>query len=211
MRRYETELDPDARLLPPTAPSEWTSDTLKVFLTRVGAPVNLVLETALIAAHERAESGDISGAQALLDDVEAALDAGGALARPSLVARLQILEALAAQDRAILRADADAYRDGLAAGSELAQAEAIAERLAPPFRAYRQEAVRLDISDDGLRARGAVLLHAEVAAGEATGGDFADDGLLFAVEFVREGERWLMSTREPAEPFLQPPPESLLD
>ena len=39
------DVDPDARLLPSTAPPEWTSDTLKVFLGRVGAPVNVVLET----------------------------------------------------------------------------------------------------------------------------------------------------------------------
>jgi hypothetical protein len=30
--------------------------------------------------------------------------------------------------------------------------------------------------------------------------------LLFAVEFVREGERWLMSAREPAETLLRLPP-----
>jgi hypothetical protein len=201
MRRYETELDPDARLLPSTAPPEWVSDTLKVFLDRVEAPVNLVLETALIAAQERTKAGDLAGAEALLDDVEAALDAGGELARPSLAARRQILDALAAQDRAILRADADVYRAGVAPNSELARAEAVAERLAPPLRSYEQELVRLDLSDDGLGARGVVLVHAD-AAGE----EFAEDGRLFAVEFVRAGGRWLMSSRKPAQPDLFPPP-----
>jgi hypothetical protein len=207
MRRYETELDPDARLLPPDAPPEWMSDTLKVFLSRADAPVNLVLETALIAAQEQAEGGDLDGARALLDDVEAALDAGGALTAPSLAARQQILEALTAQDRAILLGGTDAYREGLAPGSELARPEAIAERLTPPFRAYRQEAVRIDLADDGLRARGVVLVHADVVVSGSAGDDFVEDGLLFAVEFVREGGRWLMSAREPAEPFLQLPPE----
>ena len=207
MRRYETELDPDARLLPPAAPPEWMSDTLKVFLSRADAPVNLVLETALIAAQERAESGDPDGARALLDDVEASLDAGGALTPPSLAARRQILEALAAQDRAILRADADAYSAGLATGSELARPGAITGRLAPPFRAYWQEAVRLDLSDDGLRAQGVVLVHADLVISESAGDGFVEDGLLFAVEFVREGGRWLMSARDPAETFLQLPPE----
>jgi hypothetical protein len=201
MRRYETELDPDARLLPSTAPLEWVSDTLKVFLDRVDAPVNFVLETALISAQERTEAGDLDGARALLDDVEAALDAGGALTRPSLAARRQILEALAAQDRAILRADADAYREGVAPTSRLAQVGAVAERLAPPFRSYEQELVRLDLSDDGLGAQGVVLVHASVA-----GEDFAEDGRLFAVEFVRTNGRWLMSFREPAQPDLFPPP-----
>ena len=201
MRRYETELDPDARLLPSTAPPEWLSDTLKVFLKRVDAPVNLVLETALIAAQERTYDGDLNGARSLLDDVEAALDAGGELASPSLMARRQILEALAAQDRAVLRADADGYRDSLAPTSDLARAEAIAERISPPFRAYQQELVRLDLTDDGLLARGVVLIHADVVDG-----DFAEDSRLFAVEFIQVGGHWLMSARELTQPDLFPPP-----
>ncbi len=201
IRRYETDLDPDARILPGSSPPEWMSDTLKVFLKRAGAPRNLVLETALIAAQEQVYSGDFEGASALLDDVEAALDDGGDLARPSLVARQQILEALAAQDRAILRADAAAYRGSLAPGSSLAQPEAVARRLAPPFRAYEQELVRLDVADDGGTARGVVLIHAKLV-----GGDFDEDGLLFAVEFVQAGGHWLMSGREATRAVLTPPP-----
>ncbi len=201
MRRYETELDPDARLLPPTAPPEWMSDTLKVFLKRADAQVNLVLETALIAAQERAYDGDLSGSQALLDDVEAALDEGGALTRPSLIGRRQIMDALVVQDRAVLRADADAYRDTLDPTSDLAQSGAIAERLSPAFRSYRQEPVRLDLSDDGLRAHGVVLIHADLVDG-----DLPEDGQLFAVEFIQAGGRWLMSGREPTQPDLFPPP-----
>jgi len=201
MRRYETELDPDARLLPATAPPEWMSDTLKVFLKRVEAPVNLVLETALIAVQERTYDGDFGGARALLDDVEAALDEGGALTRPSLVARREILEALAAQDRAVLRADADAYRDTLAPGSDLARAEAIAGRISPPFRSYRQEPVRLDLSEDGLGAWGVVLIHADLVDG-----GFEENGQLFAVDLVRVDGRWLMSRRELTHPDLLPPP-----
>ena len=201
MRRYETELDPDARLLPSTAPPDWMSDTLKVFLKRADAPVNLILETALIAAQERTYGGDISGARALLDDVEAALDGGGVLARPSLVARREILEVLAAQDRAVLRADADAYRDTLDPASDLAQAEAVAERISPPFRSYRQEPVRLDLADDGRRARGVVLIHAELIDGI-----LVEDGQLFVVELVRVGDRWLTSRWELTQPDLFPPP-----
>ncbi|MBN1660916.1 MAG: hypothetical protein JXA93_21145, partial [Anaerolineae bacterium] len=52
MRRYQTELDPDARTLP-SVPTSWSTDTLGVFLTRTGAPHNVVIETALIAAQER--------------------------------------------------------------------------------------------------------------------------------------------------------------
>ena len=203
MRGYETELDPDARLLPPTAPPEWLSDTLKVFLGRVSAPVNVVLETALIAAQERIYSGDLTGAAALLDDVEAVLDAGGTLTRPSMEARKAILDLVAAQDRAILRADADAYRDTLEPTSSLALNAAVEETLAPPFAAYAQEVVGLDLSDDHLRAEGRVLVHARVADGE-----FADIGQVFAVTFVRVGSRWLMTSRVPANPVLLLPPVS---
>ena len=201
MRRYESELDPDARLLPATAPPEWMSDTLKVFLRRADEPVNLILETALIAAQERTHGGDLGGARALLDDVEAALDAGGELARPSLVARREILEQLAAQDRAVLRADADAYRETLDPTSDLARAEAVAKRISPPFRSYRQELVRLDLSDDGGRAHGIELIHADLVDG-----DFSEDGKLFAVDFVRVSGRWRMSRRERTQPDLFPPP-----
>lgn len=201
MRRYETELDPDARLLPSSAPPEWMSDTLKVFLGRVSAPVNVVLETALIAAQERIYSGDLAGATALLDDVEAALDAGGALTRPSLKARQAILDLVAAQDRAILRADADAYRDTLEPTSILALDAAVEETLAPPFTAYEQEVVGLDLSDDHLSAEGTVLVHAQVADGE-----FPDAGQIIAVTFVRMGSRWLMTSRAPANPILLLPP-----
>jgi hypothetical protein len=201
IRRYETELDPDARLLPSTAPPEWTSDTLKVFLGRAGAPVNVVLETALIASQERVQKGDRAGAASLLDDVEAALDAGGRLASPSLRARRAILEMVAAQDRSILRADARAYRDTLDPSSGLGREIVVAEVLHPPFTAYEQEVVRLDVADDGLSAQGVVLLHAQVAEGE-----FPDDGRLFGLTFIKVGGRWLLSSREPLEPHLALPP-----
>jgi hypothetical protein len=201
MRRYETELDPDARLLPSSAPPEWMSDTLKVFLGRASAPVNVVLETALISAQERIYSGDLARAAALLDDVEAALDAGGALTRPSLEARQAILDLVAAQDRAILRADADAYHDTLEPTSVLALDAAVEETLAPPFTAYQQEVVRLDLSDDHLSAEGSVLVHAQVVDGE-----FPDAGQVFAVTFAGVGSRWLMTSRVPTKPILLLPP-----
>jgi hypothetical protein len=189
--------------LPSTAPPEWTSDTLKVFLSRAGAPVNIVLETALIASQERVQKSDRTGATALLDDVEAALDAGGMLTRPSLQARGDILEMIAAQDRSILRADADAYRDTLVPASGLGQDIVVEEVLRPPFTAYQQEVVRLDVADDGHSARGTVLLHAEVA-----GGEFPDDGRLFALTLIKVGGRWLLSNRQPQEPELALPPAS---
>jgi hypothetical protein len=201
MRRYETELDPDARFLPPNPPTEWASDTLKIFLGRVEAPVNVVLETALIAAHERLYAGDPHGAAGLLDDVEAALDNDGALDRPSLLARQAILDLLAAQDRAILRADADAYRQTLDPAFAVTLGVAVDEALQLPFTDYRQEVVRLDLADDGLSAEGLVLIHAEVADGTQ-----ADDGRLFSASFIQTAGGWLMSNLEPAERILSLPP-----
>jgi hypothetical protein len=52
-----------------------------------------------------------------------------------------------------------------------------------------------------------VLVHADVFEGVSAGAEFAENGMLFAVEFVREGGRWLISAREPAETLLQLPPE----
>jgi hypothetical protein len=203
MRRYETDLDPDARILP-GLPTEWQTDTLNIFLQRAGAPENVVLEMALIAAQEKMYGGDPAAAAVLLDNVEAALNAGGSTSQPLLAPRRAILDLLAIQDRAVLRADPDGYRDTLAPGSPFAIPAATEAMLAPPFGAYRQELVRLDlIGDEGETAEGLVLLHARLATpGEA----FGDDGRLFAVTFVKTPEGWRLWSREPVEPSLPPPP-----
>jgi hypothetical protein len=213
MRRYETELDPDARLLPSKPPPQWTTDTLEVFLHRRGEPVNVVLETALIAAQDRLWDGNLEGAASLLDDVEAALGAGGELDRPSLQSRQAILELVAEQDRAILRADGDAYLATLEAA--YAQDVAVEDLLQLPFTAFQQEVVRLDVAADGLSAEGIVLVHAQVlilppAALRLQGGTregvYSDDGQLFAVKFVKAGTRWGMSNRTPTRADLSLPP-----
>ncbi len=201
MRRYETELDPDARTLPPKPPTEWTSDTLEIFMGRADGPLNVVLETALIEAQERLFDHDPQGAEALLDDVEAALDAGGKLDRPSLLARREILDLLAAQDRAVLRADAGAYRQTLGAAYADQLGSGLLAALQPPFTAYRQEVVRLGVADDGRSAQGTVLLHARLFRG-----DYADDGQLFAVTLARTEDGWLVTGRAPTAPILAPPP-----
>ncbi|MCL7453980.1 MAG: hypothetical protein M8467_13135 [Anaerolineae bacterium] len=200
MRRYQTELDPDARTLPGSPPPEWTSDTLKIFTRRLQAPANVVLETALTAAQQRIYSGDLRGAAALLDDVEVALDLGGRFTRPSLTARQDVVDLVAAQDRAVLRADARAYQETLAPGSTLAREAAVDAALYPAFVAYRQELVGLDLADDGNSAEGLVLLHAEVV-----GGSYEGDGQLRAVGFVRTPRGWRMASRQEAEVALALP------
>jgi hypothetical protein len=199
MRRYETELDPDARILPAKPPTEWTTDTLQIFLHRSGEPANVALETALIASQDQLQSGDLDDASALLDDVEAALDSSEGLDRPSLQSRLAILELLHEQDRAILLADASGYLDTVT--STYAAGPSIETTLQLPFTSYDQEVMRLDVADDGLTAEGVVMVHAAVAAGS-----FADDGQLYAVTFTHAPEGWLMSSRQPTELVLSPLP-----
>jgi len=199
MRRYETEFDPDARLLPSNAPPEWTTDTLKAMLHRSDEPLNIVLETALIAAEERRHRGDLDGATALLDDLEAALDAGGELGRTSLQARREILDLLAEQDRALLLADAEGYHRTLSAEYRLPFVpEAL---LRQPITDYQQELVRLDSAGGGQRAEGLILLHAQLADGPLPG-----NGRLFAVSFEREADGWRLSHLTPYTMALAPPP-----
>jgi hypothetical protein len=266
MRRYETEMDPDARILPSSAPSEWTTDTLEIFMQRLHEPANVVLETALISAQERLHGGDPAGAAQRLDDVEAALDAhrsgvdahwgrtdahrsgtdadeakedpgesgedtprsgtadqergegasrhGEELTQPSLKARMTILEQVAAQDRAVLHADARAYLSTVSLDSTLATESEIESRLRPPFTTYRQEVVRLEVNTEGLSASGAVMVHAQLldtasAWGQTVTGEALDeDGQLFAVTFARTQDRWLMTNRWPIDPVLAPVPPS---
>jgi hypothetical protein len=196
MRRYQTDLDPDARILPSLAPTEWTSDTYKIFTTRLAEPVNLVLETALIAAQERLHGGDLEGARLLLDDIEVALDAGGALDAGSLEPRSEIVDLIAAQDRAVLVADAAAYRDTLSSGSGLASDRAVWEALAPPFATYYQELVRLDLTDE-THAEALVRLHVKLAEGAPSQGGASHDGGLARLLLARTPDGWQVFGREP--------------
>lgn len=202
MRRYETELDPDARILPPKAPPEWTGDMLQIFIDNAHASLNIVLETALIAIQDRIGRGDLEGAARLMDDIEAALDSGGTLERPSLQARLAILNLLQAQDQAILRADREAYLRTLEEAYAQTQRMEWEEIVRLPFTLYRQEPVRLEVTDDGRRAQGVVLVSACRADSKT-----ADHGRLVAVSLIRTAEGWRMSWREAVEPILMLPPE----
>ncbi len=205
MRRYQTDLDPDARILPSLAPTEWTSDTYKVFTTRASEPVNLVLETALIAAQERLHGGDLEGARLLLDDIEGALDAGGTLGAPSLAARREIVDLIAAQDHAVLVADASAYRDTLISGSGLANDGAVQEALGMPYATYRQELVRLDLMDDGHHAQAVVAVHSELVRGVPSQGHAPPDGDLVRLILSRTPAGWRVVGREPVEVTLALP------
>ena len=200
MRRYQTDLDPDARILP-GIPTDWTSNTLSIFTRRMVEPINVVFETTLIAAQERADRGDLAGANALLDDVEAGLNAKGELTRPSLQARQAVCDLLAAQDRAILRADPLAYRATLTPVEALDLDLYAAAAFHLPLTSYWQEIVRLDVADDGQSAAGIVLVH-----GRMLDGDFPGDGRLFDVKLVKASDHWLLSSRRLTQrEFVMPP------
>jgi hypothetical protein len=61
--------------------------------------------------------------------------------------------------------------------------------------------VRLEVADDGQSAQGVILVHAQL-----DGGDFAENGRLFAVTFVRREGEWRMVGRQRTEPVLAFPP-----
>ena len=133
--------------------------------------------------------------------MEAELDAKGELTRPSLQARQAICDLLADQDRAILRADPRAYRATLAPADALTLEVQASAAFRLPLTSYRQEIVRLDLAGDGQSATGVALVH-----GRTVDGGFPGDLRLFAVEFVKIGDRWLLSRREPTNPvFVMPP------
>jgi len=200
MRSYQTELDPGARILP-GIPSEWSTTTLSIFTRRLVAPVNVVFETALIAAQERANRGDLAGANALLDDVGEGVEDKGEMATPSLQARQAVCTLLSAQDRAILRADPRAYRATLLPANALALELQMAAEFRLPLTGYSQELVRLDIATGGQSAAAVVLIH-----GRTFGGDFPGDLQLFALKLVKLGDHWLLSKREYTQPRFTLPP-----
>ncbi|MFN2168346.1 MAG: hypothetical protein ACK2U9_19050 [Anaerolineae bacterium] len=126
------------------------------------------------------------------------------LLAPSLQARREIIDLLAAQDRAILRADAGAYASTLDPGSGLSRAPAVKEALRPPYAAYYQEVVRLDLPAGDDHAEGMVLLHARLTGGAPSVAAPAD-GQLFRVLLVRTSAGWRLVDREPVEVTLALP------
>ena len=119
-------------------------------------------------------------------------------------ARKEILELLSEQDRAVLVADADAYLETLTPDDTLARRSR--ELLSIPFTAYRQEVVRLDVTDDGLSAEGAQKLrerrpHTLGQAGRIDGVRAADVALLLV-----HLERWRREGRAARHPSVEVSP-----
>jgi len=202
MRLYQTELDPPARTLPAHIPPNWDQDLLQAFLHRAQEPVNRLLETALISAHRAIRAGDHERATQLMDEIETSLQADGQVIGSELVRRQGILDLLEEQDRAVLRADARAFQATLDPSLRLeAGTQFVTELQEVAYIHYDQEPVTLSL--DLEQAQVLVQLHAT-----ALNGPPPDNGRLFVLTFIRHGETWLMTSRQPVQPTVpNPPPE----
>jgi hypothetical protein len=200
MRLYQTELDPPARTLPPDVPPNWDQDLLQAFLHRAQDPVNRLLETALISAHRAIRAGDHERARLLMDEMEASVEAGGQVIGSELGRRQEILDLLEEQDRAVLRADARAFRNTLDPSLRLDLGTQVEAQLqAYAYIHYDQEPVTLSLDQE--QAQALVQLHAT-----AWNLLHPDDGKLFVLTFLRHGDGWLMTSRQPYQPTVPLPP-----
>lgn len=189
MRRYETERDPAARLLPPDPAEGWPSDILAQFLTQAITPTNVLQELMLIAGHQ-ALHGDLDRSTELLDAVERSLDTG------------HLEGALSADYSA-----AQELFDGLARARRLGRPEDYAAHLtpgavdeSPPPALYSRYRMTLQqLAFDGDVGRGLVRINSQ-----PVGGDL--DWRLYAFELVRENGRWLLGRLTPAHVILAGPP-----
>jgi hypothetical protein len=201
LRLYQSELDPPARILPSDVPSNWEEPLLRDFSHRAQQPVNRLLETALIAAHDLIRKGDLEAAGQLMDQIEATVSANGHLIGSELVRRQQILDLLHEQDRAMLRADARALRNTLDPAQSLRLGTQIeSEMQSYAFTQYEQELVALSMDDELVQAR--VLLHTDTLDGP-----HPDAGKLFTVTLLRRPEGWWVASREAYQPDLRVPTE----
>ncbi len=194
MRRYQEQLDPAARLLPPP-PAQWDSDETHRMLTPASGPRAARFETMLAAAGRALRSGDEARAERLLRSIEAGLDAGGTATDRLAQDYQALVELLAAQARALRLGDAQALARTLAD-------ESLAERL--PFGAdellfdLRLTAVQLEV--DGDRAVGVVRADGASLGGRALAGE------LFRAQFERGEGGWRLASWEPHRVEIAMPP-----
>jgi hypothetical protein len=202
MRLYQTELDAPARTLPADTPPDWDQDLLQAFLHRAQDPVNRLLETALISAHQAIRAGDHQGASMLMDEIEASVQTGGQVIGSELGRRKEILDLLEQQDRAVLRADVRAFQNTLDPSLRADLGTAVEAQLqAYAYIHYDQEPVALSLDREHARAQAQIQLHAK-----ALDGPHPDDGRLFFLTFLRQGDGWLMTSRQPYRPMVPSPP-----
>lgn len=101
LRAYESRFDPFARELP-SAPPGWDRETRQRYGENRDEPLNVALESQLIAASEALYcQEDLDLLHALLDEVEGAVDQGRAPPGGALAQRLALAELLAEQAQAL--------------------------------------------------------------------------------------------------------------
>ncbi len=77
MRRYESTLDPDARILPPQPPSQWGPTLIRIFSAPASGATNVAIEQTFVQAGQALWSGDLTTCARLLDQLDGQIPAGG--------------------------------------------------------------------------------------------------------------------------------------
>lgn len=109
MRAYQETLDPFARELP-QFPSGWPSDKREEYQQNKDEPLNIALESQLIAASEalNAQSGQ-QLSNKLLDEIEEAVSQAAIISEPMLARRLEIASLLLEYNLALERIGGAAF------------------------------------------------------------------------------------------------------
>ncbi len=194
MRRYQETLDQPGRNLPPP-PKDWDRATAATFLNAAVGRRGEVLETMLGATLPAVQRGDLDHASALLDAIEASLDAGGAPA--TLLARDydSIADLLAAQARALRLGDAKALERTLAAPDLAAALPFTTHELLRDVRFTLQQ---LDLRGDA----GEGVVQADGASQARQ----LPERALYRVRFTRASGGWRLAAWAPQSVEIELPP-----
>jgi hypothetical protein len=194
MRSYQEILDQAGRELPPP-PTDWDRATAATFLNAASGRRPAALETMLGAALPAIQRGDLDHAAALLDAIEASLDAGGAPGAPLARDYDAIAGLLAAQARALRLGDAKALERTLATPGLAAALPFTTNDLLHDLRFTLQQ---LDVR--GNAAEGVVQ-----ADGASLEGQLVERAL-YRARFTRAGGSWRLAAWAPQQAQVELPP-----
>jgi hypothetical protein len=196
MRRYQETLDQPGRKLPPP-PKDWDRATAATFLNAAVGRHAEVLETMLGATLPAVQRGDLDHAAALLDAIEASLDAGGAPGAPLARDYDAVAGLLAAQARALRLGDAKTLERTLAAPNLAAALPFTTDELLHDLRFTLQQLdVRGDVAEGVVQADGASQ---ERRLAERA---------LYQVRFTRDGDAWRLAAWAPQAVEIELPPDA---
>jgi hypothetical protein len=193
MRRYQELRDPPARTLP-SIPDEWDQAMAAQMLVPAAGSRAAALETLLIAAGVALRAGETERAAAILDDMEATLDAGtpsGPFARD----HDEIAKLLEAQARALRLGQGEELATTLVSNVVFARLPVQPDELLHDLRFTLNT---LDVRGDA--AEGLV----EVRGARQDGREFR--GELYRVRFERRGGAWLLADWRWFEAVVEMPP-----